>query len=466
MSFIKNKLLIASCTFLSLSFIPNIPNFSNTIVIAKDQTVTVQGIASLDGASKDIVHKKALTDAFRNAVEKGLGVWVKAQSEVKDFELKKDEIITRAEGYVTEHEILNETENGGVYTVTIKATVAIDKIGADFKQLVGRVKTQMGNPSITFVLTTWENKGMKSSLDYEKKNEKSLEQNASDSVKKVTSYDDPNKSYLGVTGTDPNMSVDQKTKMSTKISIQKIDETVWKKYPDLTIVDSFKQEFIEKGFDLKATDKATEIANSESLAKTSINIGDRAIIRNLAEKEGANYVARGELQIIDSQYNENTASYVVTSKVGVEIIDVNSGDIVSSYSNTASASSSSQENAKNQSIKKIAILGAKTLASQTLDKWQDRSNNGMKYTIEIRNITSARSQKIPFMKALKNIVQVTSQTSPEQSILLLDVMYKGKKDELGEAILEQVGSEKGFSESEFEGPEDENGKIVFKFLKK
>lgn len=426
MRFIKNKLLIASCTFLSLSFSPNISNFSNTIVIAKDQTVTVQGIAPLDGASKDIVHKKALTDAFRNAVEKGLGVWVKAQSEVKDFELKKDEIITRAEGYVTEHEILNETESGGVYTVTIKATVAIDKIGADFKQLVGRVKTQMGNPSITFVLTTWENRGKKSSANLTK----------------------------DITSTNKD------------ISLQLIDETVWKKYPDLTIVDSFKQEFLEKGFDLKATDKATEIANSESLAKTSINIGDRAIIRNLAEKEGANYVARGELQVIDSEYNENTASYVVTSKVGVEIIDVNSGDIVSSYSNTASASSSSQENAKNQSIKKIAILGAKTLASQTLDKWQDRSNNGMKYTIEIRNITSARSQKIPFMKALKNIVQVTSQTSPEQSILLLDVTYKGKKDELGEAILEQVGSEKGFSESEFEGPEDENGKIVFKFLKK
>lgn len=426
MNIIKKKLLIASCTLLTLSFTPNIPNLSNNIVIAKDQTVTVQGIASLDGASKDIVHKKALTDAFRNAVEKGLGVWVKAQSEVKDFELKKDEIITRAEGYVTEHEILNETESGGIYTVTIKATVAIDKIGADFKQLVGRVKTQMGNPSITFVLTTWENRGKKASANL---------------TKEITST-------------------------NKDISLQLIDETVWKKYPDLTIVDSFKQEFLEKGFDLKATDKATEIANSESLAKTSINIGDRAIIRNLAEKEGANYVARGELQVIDSEYNENTASYVVTSKVGVEIIDVNSGDIVSSYSNTASASSSSQENAKNQSIKKIAILGAKTLASQTLDKWQDRSNNGMKYTIEIRNITSARSQKIPFMKALKNIVQVTSQTSPEQSILLLDVMYKGKKDELGEAILEQVGSEKGFSESEFEGPEDENGKIVFKFLKK
>lgn len=423
---LKSKLLGTICLISSFSFSTFDSYISNISVVAKDQTVTVQGIASLDGASKDIVHKKALNDAFRNAVEKGLGVWIKSQSEVKDFELKKDEIITRAEGYVTEHEIINETESGGVYTVTIKATVAIDKIGADFKQLVGRVKTQMGNPSIAFVLTTWENRGKKASANLTK----------------------------------------ETTSTTKDISLQLIDETVWKKYPDLTIVDSFKQEFLEKGFDLKATDKAIEIANSESLAKTSIDVGDRSKVRNLAEKEGANYVARGELQVIDFIYNESSGSYLVTSKVGVEIIDVGSGDIVSSYSNTASASASSVENAKNQSIKKVAILGAKTLASQTLDKWQDRANNGMKYTIEIRNITSARSQKIPFMKALKNIAQITSQTSPEQTTLLLDVLYKGKKDELGEAILEQVGSEKGFSESEFEGPEDENGKIIFRFVKK
>lgn len=111
-------------------------------------------------------------------------------------------------------------------------------------------------------------------------------------------------------------------------------------------------------------------------------------------------------------------------------------------------------------------MGAKILAGQTIDKWQERANNGMKYTIELKNMTSSRSQKLPFMKAIKAIAQITSQTSPTPTTLLIDVMYKGKKDELGEAIIEQIGNEKGFSESEFEGPGDDGGKIIFNFIQK
>ncbi|MBC7474495.1 MAG: flagellar assembly protein T N-terminal domain-containing protein [Candidatus Sericytochromatia bacterium] len=457
------SLLLGAMTVISPVITSN--NVFSSIAVAQDQSITVQGQAAIDG-NKAAAQKKALADAFRNAVEKGLGVWVKSQTEVKDFETKKDEILTRSEGYVTEHEILNETESDGIYTVTIKAQVAVDKIGADLKKLVGRLKTQMGNPAIAFVLTTWENKGIKTTVNLNQNTDHSLSTQASEGVQAVNSIDTPEGSYVGATSTNPNMAVKTSSKVSREVSIQKIDESVWKKCADATIVDSFKQEFLEKGFDLKATDEAMEIANSVSLAQTSIDISDRAKVRVLAEKEGANFIARGEVQVIDSRMNENTGSYVVTSKVGVEIIDVNSGDIVASYSNTASASSSSQENARAQSIKKVAILGAKTMASQTIDKWQDRSNNGMKFTIEVRNVKSARGQKMPFLKALKAIAQITSQTSPKENTLLLDVMYKGQKSELGEALLEQIGKEKGFSEKEFEGPDDDAGKIIFKFTQK
>ncbi|RYX98763.1 hypothetical protein EON78_04670, partial [bacterium] len=438
---IAKKLSIALILSISSTFFIAGTNFNlvSNYVVAQDQTITVQGSAALEGSNKDAAQKKALSDAFRNAVEKGLGVYVKSQSEVQNFELKKDEILTRAEGYVTEHEIIKESEEGGIYTVTIKAKVAMDQIGTDFKKLVGRVKTQMGNPSIAFVLTTWENKGIKTTVNVNQSNASSLYVKASDGVQSVNSYDSPDGSYLEATSKDPNMSVQTKSNIKQELSVQKIDESVWKKYPDMTIIDSFSQEFNEKGFDLKATDEARKIAGSSSLAQTSININDRTKIRTLAEKEGANYVARGEVQVIDSKFNQNTGSYVVTSKVGIEIIDVNSGDIVAVYSNTANASSSSEENARAQSIKKIAVLGAKVIAGQTIDKWQERANNGMKYTIELRNMTSARSQKLPFMKAVKEIAQITNQTSPIATTLLLDVTYKGKKDELGEAIIENIG---------------------------
>lgn len=435
------------------------PSFS------EDQYVNVSGQAMIEG-NKDTAHKKALSDAFRNAVEKGLGVWIKSETNVKDFQVKKDEILTKAEGYVIEHEILKEKDENGIYTVTIRAKVAVDKIGSDIKQLIGRLKVQMGNPSIAFVLTTWENKGIKSTINLNQNNETSLDIKASDGVKKVNSYDSPDQTYLEATSTDPNMLVQTKSNVKKELSVQKIDETVLKKYPDMTIIDSFQEEFIEKGFDLKSADKAREIAGSESLAQTSININDRNEIRKIAEKEGSNFVARGEVQIIDSKLSENTAGYVVTAQIGVEIIDVNSGDIVASYTNTTNARSSSEKNARTQSIKKLAILAAKKLSSQTIDKWQERSLSGKKYTIELRNMQSIRQQKLPFIKALQAVAQITSQTSPKEDTLLIDVLYKGDKNSLGEALLEQIGTTKGFSENEFDGPIDENGKVIFKFTKK
>jgi len=127
------------------------------------QSVTAVGRAEIVGSNKDGARNIALTNAFREAVEKGIGVWVQSQTEVKDAALVRDQILTRAQGYVTDHEIVKEKVEDNQLVVTIKAQVAVDKIGADIKSLVGRVSTAMGNPSITFVLTTWEKRGKQGS---------------------------------------------------------------------------------------------------------------------------------------------------------------------------------------------------------------------------------------------------------------------------------------------------------------
>jgi hypothetical protein len=528
---------------------------------ADDQQVTVTGQAEIVGNNKDAAQKKALSDAFRQAVEKGLGVWIKSETEVKNMAVAKDEILSKAEGYVTDHEIIKENVKDTLYQVTIQAKVSIDKIGVDFKKLVGRVKTQMGNPSITFVLTTWESKGKKgtssstSNVDVsEKERVKSTieggmetssksESNVSEKERVKSSIDmetssksesnvsasgrarasmDVSASGQGISGPggyagsvrgksdvaysgsaqsteayagsvrgksdvaysgsaqstkayadsasvkgslETSVAVDKSSKVAESSSYEKMDEKLWKKYPDATIIDSFQQEFKEKSFDLKAADKAREIAMTESLAKTSVDPSDRGAVRKQAEKEGANFVARGEAKILDSQKSDSTGNYDVTAQVGVEIIDVNSGDIVSSYSNTATASSKSEENARAQAIKKIATLGARKLADQTIATWQERALSGRQYTIEVRNITSMRKQKKPVMDAIESVAQITNQTSPENGLLVISVMYKGDKKKLGDDVLGQLGSKPGFSEKEFDGPDDEGGKIIFKFTK-
>ncbi|HBA88894.1 MAG TPA: hypothetical protein DCZ75_13200 [Geobacter sp.] len=391
------------------------------------QSVSAVGQAEIVGSNRDGARSTALTNAFRDAVEKGIGVWVQSQTEVKDAALVRDQILTRAEGYVTEHEILKEKVEGNVLVVTIKATVAVDKIGADIRSLVARVSGSMGNPSIAFVLTTWERRG---------------ENGAS---------------------SDPSVVEESGSRAGKDGSLAKIDEEIWKKYPDMTINDSFQQEFLAKNFDLMATDQARQIAVAESLAKSSVDPNDRKAVRQSAAKEGASYVARGEIRILGSGVSEATGNLEVKTQIGVEVIEVGSGDVVGSYTNTMTAASGNAGEARMQSIKKNAVLAARTLAGQTVDVWQKRSLNGRQYSIEVRNIRSVRSQQLPILSAIKGLAQITSQTNSDKSTLLVKVVFKGDKEALGTGILEAVGSKPGFSEAEFDGPSNEDGKILFTF---
>ncbi|MCX7910865.1 MAG: hypothetical protein N2505_04715, partial [Endomicrobia bacterium] len=212
-------------------------------------------------------------------------------------------------------------------------------------------------------------------------------------------------------------------------------------------------------------DKAREIALSESLVKTSIDINDRGAVRKFAEKEGANFVARGEVKVLDVNTSNQTGNYNVTSQIGVEIIDVNSGDIVASYSNTAAASAQVVENAKFQSIKKLAILAAKTLAEQTLVTWDERANKGRQYVIEFQSIKNMRKQKKQILDLVQSLAEITHQTGTDTGTLVFTIQFKGSKSDLETQLLSKMENLPGFGENDLDGPFNEDGKIVFKFIK-
>jgi hypothetical protein len=535
------------------------------------QSVTAVGRAEIVGSNRDGARSNALTNAFREAVEKGIGVWVQSQTEVKDAALVRDQILTRAQGYVTEHEIVKEKVEDNMMVVTIRASVAVDLIGADIKSLVGRVSTSMGNPSITFVLTTWEKRGSQgsssrsdaaqssqrsdskskydladdssasesasASLDLKQKSDsqasnssreraalsargqasqqssgsasgrfaaggqyaegngyaqgrvgyaasgqQSSDQSGNLSASGQSAYDGSSQSkssgsYAGDMKAnasqssstrskghnDASLAVDSSSKVKLDSSFSKIDEDIWVKYPDTTIIDSFNQEFKEKSFKLNAGDKAREIALSKSVKETFVNPFDRLAVRQAAEKEGVNFVARGEVKMLDTMISESTGNTEVTCEVGVEIIDVSTGDVVAAYRNTATAGSSRPMEAKAQSIKKIAVLAARTLANQTIETWQNASLNGKEYTVEIRNVKSKRSQERPILNVLEALGSISNTTNPESAVLLVKMQFKGLKKKLEDGILDQLGSKPGFSEKEFDGPETVDGKIVFTF---
>ena len=77
----------------------------------------------------------ALLQAKRSAVEEGIGVILSSQTEVENFMLKKDVIITQAVGSVREYTLLANEQRGDNWYVKMRAVVSLDSITADLMAL-------------------------------------------------------------------------------------------------------------------------------------------------------------------------------------------------------------------------------------------------------------------------------------------------------------------------------------------
>ncbi|MEE8400387.1 MAG: hypothetical protein V3S89_15355 [Desulfobacterales bacterium] len=94
-------------------------------VNAAEKTVEVEGISFISKAD-------AIRQAQRAAVEQAVGVFIHSQTEVENFAVKKDKILSRTQGYVTRFTVLNaKTESDNTFTVSIRAVISLDKIKDD-----------------------------------------------------------------------------------------------------------------------------------------------------------------------------------------------------------------------------------------------------------------------------------------------------------------------------------------------
>lgn len=77
----------------------------------------------------------AVAVAMRNAVEKVVGVYVAANSLTRNYQLLKDEILTRADGYVVLKEIVRTEREGSTVRVVIRAEVSTRPLAERLKAL-------------------------------------------------------------------------------------------------------------------------------------------------------------------------------------------------------------------------------------------------------------------------------------------------------------------------------------------
>ena len=90
--------------------------------------VRAEGMASIADHRVDIARDRAIDSAQRNAVERVVGVMVSGSTEVENFQVKMDRILSESKGFITSYKIVKEERNGDVYEVTIDAVVEAGRL--------------------------------------------------------------------------------------------------------------------------------------------------------------------------------------------------------------------------------------------------------------------------------------------------------------------------------------------------
>jgi hypothetical protein len=100
--------------------------FGAGLVAAQDENILAEGTGT--GANPE----EALISAKRNAIEKGIGTILLSQTEIENFQVKRDQIITKTLGSVKNYEKISEGKTtDGFFEVKIKAALSRSSISQD-----------------------------------------------------------------------------------------------------------------------------------------------------------------------------------------------------------------------------------------------------------------------------------------------------------------------------------------------
>jgi len=109
------------------------------------------GLATIYNNAVDVARDKALDNAQRNAVEEKVGVMVTSVSEVENFELKMDQILSESRGFISNYQIVSEGREGNTYKVSIDADVETGRL-KDRMAAVQLVMARKSKPRLMLIL--------------------------------------------------------------------------------------------------------------------------------------------------------------------------------------------------------------------------------------------------------------------------------------------------------------------------
>lgn len=90
--------------------------------------IRTQGMATIYHGAIDVARDKAIENALRNAVEEKAGVLIKSYTEVENFAVTMDQILSESKGFVNNYRVISEGKENNTYKVLIEAEIGTGKL--------------------------------------------------------------------------------------------------------------------------------------------------------------------------------------------------------------------------------------------------------------------------------------------------------------------------------------------------
>lgn len=345
-------------------------------------TVTVTGMAQISGNNLLAAQQAALRDAMRKAVETGLGTLLEGRTTVENFELKKDEILSRASGFVRSYEVLQEGQKAGVYEMTIRAVVDQQSLGDDARAL-GMLMDLVGKPKLMIMVDEY--------------------------------------------WWDGGLPKDQQEKVDDPASAARVAEL-----------------FLNRGFELVDAEMVKKLREGEMAAMDDL-MNDGAAITRLAQQAAADYGAEVLVLGVSKIEPASLVGgkYTASATLSAKIVNASTGALMSKKQESQSGVGISPEQARAAAGSRVGDAISPVLMEQVLQKWQTQANNGQDFIVKLYNVNSFVQQGMKFITGVKNISGVSQAKKrvwdEKLKRLEIDVTYKdGGVDELTYAIVEAL----------------------------
>ncbi len=127
------------------------------VMAQETKTVTAEGVAVIQNGAKDIARDAAVEDAQKRAVEQAVGILIDSQTQVENYQLISDKILSQTKGYIKRYNIASETVEDTLLRVRINAEVSLGQLTDDLSG-IGILLGQMHKPR-TIVMIAEQNVG-------------------------------------------------------------------------------------------------------------------------------------------------------------------------------------------------------------------------------------------------------------------------------------------------------------------